>query len=158
MKTITKTEKETIDFGKKLAKTLKGGDVLLFYGELGAGKTAMTKGIAEGLGIKNKITSPTFALMNVYKNTSIQMVSRERKKNPPKTNSPLTKIKKFVHIDTYRLKDEGELIEIGVEDYLGAPDTVCVVEWPEKLSELLKNKKIKKIKIEHQDNGRVIIV
>jgi tRNA A37 threonylcarbamoyladenosine biosynthesis protein TsaE len=96
--------------------------------------------------------------MNVYKNTSIQMVSRERKKNPPKTNSPLTKIKKFVHIDTYRLKDEGELIEIGVEDYLGAPDTVCVVEWPEKLSELLKNKKIKKIKIEHQDNGRVIIV
>lgn len=133
---ILKNEKETIEYGRKLAKKLKGGDVLCLYGELGAGKTTLVKGIAEGMGIKQKITSPTFALMNVYEG--------ERKK---------VKGKSLVHIDTYRLKDEEELLEIGAEDYIGAPDTITVIEWPEKLNKLLRNKKIISIKMEHTGNG-----
>lgn len=119
---ILNSLQETFAYGKKLAAKLKGGDILLLYGELGAGKTSLVKGLAAGLGIKKTLTSPTFALMNIYK-----------------TKSPKSNIQSLVHIDTYRLKDEKELREIGVEDYLGQPDTVCAIEWPEKIPNLLKN-------------------
>lgn len=123
-----------MEIGKKIAAKLKGGDILCLYGDLGAGKTTLVKGLAKGLGIKKNITSPTFALMNMYS----------------------AKLHKLVHIDTYRLKNEQELVDIGIEDYLGAPDTICVIEWPEKMHKLLKNKKTLKVKIEHLKNGRKI--
>jgi len=118
MKYTSKSQQETINIGKKIATQLKGGDIVLLYGNLGAGKTTLTKGIAEGLGIKKDILSPTFTLMQLY---------QIRK-------SELSVIRKLIHIDTYRLEDENQLIEIGVEDYLGQPDTVCIIEWPEKMS------------------------
>jgi tRNA threonylcarbamoyladenosine biosynthesis protein TsaE len=133
------TEKQMINFGKEFAKTLHGGDIVLLEGDLGAGKTTLTKGVAEYFGVKKKITSPTFTLMNVYQ-----------------IKNHKSKIINLVHIDTYRLDDEKKLIEIGVEDYLGAADTVCLIEWPEKLKNLLRGKKIIKIKIEHLDKGRKI--
>lgn len=136
---ILKSKKETIEYGRKLARKLKGGDVLCLYGELGAGKTTLVKGIAEGLGIKKTIKSPTFTLMNVY----------EVRSQKPIANS-------LVHIDTYRLKSEEDLYEIGAEDYIGAPDTVTVIEWPEKIKKLLKGKKIKKITLSHDKAGRKI--
>ena len=126
----TNSEVETQKIGAKIATKLKGGDILLLSGDLGAGKTSLVKGIAKALGIKHEITSPTFTLMNVY-----QLDGKT--------------IKTFVHIDTYRLKDEKELIEIGLEDYLGEPNTVCVIEWPEKIIGLLKNKKTTFINFEH---------
>jgi len=138
--TTSQSQSETVAFGKKLSRSLKGGDILLLYGDLGAGKTTLVKGIAAGLGVKKAITSPTFALMNVY--------------NLKNKNS---KLKALVHIDTYRLKNEQELIDIGAEDYLGAPDAVCVIEWPEKIEGLLKGKKIKKITIEHKSKSERII-
>jgi tRNA threonylcarbamoyladenosine biosynthesis protein TsaE len=118
---ILNSPKETFEYGKKLAAKLNGGDILLLSGELGAGKTSLIKGAAKGLDIKQEITSPTFTLMNIYE-----------------IGNKKLEIKKLIHIDTYRLKDEKELLEIGVEDYLGKPDTVCVIEWPEKISNLLK--------------------
>ena len=130
--------------GKKIAGQLSGGDILCLYGDLGAGKTTLVKGIAAGLGIKKTITSPTFTLMNVY---PVKLLA--------KTSTPLARGfngAKLVHIDTYRLKDEQELVEIGAEDYLGAPDSICVIEWPEKIKKLLKNKKIVKVTMEH--NGK----
>ncbi|MEK7623903.1 MAG: tRNA (adenosine(37)-N6)-threonylcarbamoyltransferase complex ATPase subunit type 1 TsaE [Patescibacteria group bacterium] len=133
---------ETRSIGNDLAKSLHGGDILVLYGDLGAGKTTLVKGIAEGLGVKEDVTSPTFTLMNVYgiQNEEFRM-------------------KNLIHIDTYRLKDEQELINIGAEDYLGTPDTICIIEWPEKIEGLLKDKKIKKIRIEHVDeNKRKIIM
>lgn len=139
---ITKNQKETINLGKKIATTFQGGDVILLEGDLGAGKTTLTKGIAEYFGIKKNITSPTFSLMNVYEVKSLKV----------------SKVKSLVHIDTYRLKNEEKLIEIGAEDYVGAPDTVCIIEWPEKLKKLLKNRKLVKIKIEHLDKGRKIMI
>ena len=109
----------------------------MLYGELGAGKTTLVKGMAAFFGIKKKITSPTFTLMNIY---------------PVKSQST----KYLVHIDTYRLKDEQELNDIGIEDYLGRPEAICLIEWPEKIKKLLKNKKTLKIKIKHRNNGREI--
>ncbi len=135
----TSSEKELIDLGKQIAKNFKPGDVILLYGEMGAGKTTMTKGIASYFGIED-IVSPTFTLMQTYE------VSK----------SVSSQVSKFVHIDTYRLEDENDLIEIGVEDYLGAPDTVCIIEWPEKIRSLLKDKKTVKITIEHSDDGRLV--
>ena len=116
---------------------------MCLYGDLGAGKTTLTKGIAEGLGVKETITSPTFALMNVY---NIKTLKRENKKT-------------LVHIDTYRLKNEQELIDIGAEDYLGDKDTICIIEWPEKISTLLQNKKTISVEIEHvEEKTREIII
>jgi tRNA threonylcarbamoyladenosine biosynthesis protein TsaE len=129
-------EQATKDFGKTLAAHLDGGDIVALSGDLGAGKTTLVKGIAAGLGVAKDITSPTFTLMNVY------------------DGSPA-----LVHIDTYRLEHEQELRDIGVEDYLGAPDAICVIEWPEKLPTLLANKKLTRISLGHiADGGRKIVI
>ncbi|EKD44053.1 MAG: hypothetical protein ACD_72C00013G0003 [uncultured bacterium] len=130
MEITTNSPEETYEFGKSLAAHFRGGDILLLIGELGAGKTTLMKGLASGFGVDDDVTSPTFTLMNRYHTC-----------NP--------KIKSLVHIDTYRLKDEYELKEIGIEDYLCEPDSLCVIEWPEKVGELLKNKKTIAVMIEH---------
>ena len=135
----TKSENELINLGYKIAEKIKGGDIVLLYGDLGAGKTTMTKGIAKHFGI-DEVVSPTFTLMQTYE----------------VDKSASSQASKFVHIDTYRLENEEDLIEIGVEDYLGEENTICVVEWPEKIEGLLKDKKIIKITIEHSDNGRMV--
>jgi tRNA threonylcarbamoyladenosine biosynthesis protein TsaE len=137
MEFISHTEQETIAWGKLLAQQLKSGDILCLYGELGAGKTTLVKGIAAGLGIEKTITSPTFTLMNIYSTKNNQ-------------------ITQLVHIDTYRLKNEEELIEIGGEDYIGANGTICIIEWPEKIEKILKNKKNRTIEMEHIKDGRKI--
>lgn len=130
-----------MEFGQKISADLNGGDILCLHGDLGAGKTSLVKGLALGLGIKKDVTSPTFALMNVYEIDNDQGV-----------------INKLVHIDTYRLKNEEELIDIGVEDFLGMPDNVCVIEWPEKIERLLEDKTIKTAKIKHgHGNTRTIL-
>jgi len=131
---------EMIQFGQQLASTLNGGDIVLLHGELGAGKTTLTKGIALGLGIKDEIVSPTFTLMQTYN------IKTLKHKN----------IKTLVHVDTYRLENEEQLIEIGVEDYLGDKGTICVIEWPEKIEKLLRGKKVMNIRIEHCEGGRKI--
>lgn len=120
MKYQTTTEKQTINLGKKLAQTLHGGEVVLLQGELGSGKTIFTKGIAGGLGIKKIITSPTFVLFKIY----------------PVTNKG--KIKQLIHADCYRVKDGREILAAGLEEYLGREDTVVVVEWGDKVADLIK--------------------
>ena len=152
MQKTTSSPEETIKLGKKIASKFKGGDIVLLHGDLGSGKTTLVKGIAEYFGIEpNDVVSPTFTLMQIYKlNTS--------------THKPINTL---VHIDTYRLENEDQLIEIGVEDYLGDENTVCLVEWPEKLGTLLEGirsgrtrlglEKIISISIEHtSENERKI--
>lgn len=137
MNIVTNSEQETRKVGKEFATKLCGGDVVLLCGKLGAGKTAFVKGIAQMFGIKNDITSPSFTLMNIYPIDSQQQNAKQ-----------------LVHIDTYRLENEKELIDIGIEDYLGQDDCVCVVEWPEKMEKLLENKKTITVNIEHLDNEK----
>ena len=128
MKKVTNNERETISFGKEFAKSLRGGEVVLLVGDLGAGKTTFSKGVAEGLGVKRTVNSPTFVLMKVY----------ELKKG---------KIKNFVHIDTYRGLDINDLENIGALEYFERKDCISCVEWGENLEEYLKKNKIKFIKI-----------
>ena len=134
MKKIFKNEKETLSFAEKFSKTLRGGEVIALVGELGAGKTVFTKGIARGLGIKERVQSPTFLLMKIYKVHS-------------STGSGY-KIKNLVHVDAYRLNDATELVDIGILDWIGRADTVTVIEWADKVTELLHRRKIIKIKME----------
>lgn len=121
MEIITNSPQETQKFGTELAQQLQGGSIVLLSGNLGAGKTAVVKGMAIGFGIENEITSPTFTLMNLYE-----------------INNSSSTAKTLIHVDTYRLKSAQDLIEIGVEDYLGNTSTVCVIEWPDKINDLLK--------------------
>ena len=125
MKVITKSEKETYNFAKKYAAKLKGGEVLGLMGDLGAGKTAFTKGLAAGLGIKNTITSPTFVLMKNYH---------------IKGND---NIRHLAHIDAYRLNGGEQLADIGAEDYFGEPDCVTVIEWADRVRDIWPKNLIK---------------
>ncbi|HAZ28580.1 MAG TPA: tRNA (adenosine(37)-N6)-threonylcarbamoyltransferase complex ATPase subunit type 1 TsaE [Candidatus Magasanikbacteria bacterium] len=128
----TDSPEKTRSLGEEVAATLCGGDILLLFGDLGAGKTTFVQGLAKKLGVSTDVVSPTFTLCAVY---------------PTKTK----KIKQLVHIDTYRIHGPNELRDIGVEEYLGSPDTICVVEWPEKIESLLtKNMHTKKVMFSHE--------
>ena len=104
---------ETEELGEKLAKRLSPGDIVAYLGDLGAGKTAFTRGLARGLGCTGRVTSPTFTIVNEYEGPT-----------------PL------FHFDMYRLSDSDELFDIGWEDYL-ARGGVCAVEWSERITDAL---------------------
>ena len=135
MKYQTVTSEDMENVGKKIGSHLKGGDIVLLYVELGSGKSTLTKGIAKELGVKELATSPTFTLMNVYK-------------------AEHPEIKQFIHADTYRLTDEEDLKDVGVDDYLGKKDTLCIIEWPDRIEETLKDRKTIKVSIQYIDRER----
>jgi len=120
MRQITISEKQTFEFAKEFARSLKGGEIIGLVGELGAGKTVFTKGVAAGLGAKKNITSPTFVLMKVY-----EVKSRK------------SKIKSLCHIDAYRIKSPQDITAIGAEEYFNRPDTVTVIEWADGIKKIL---------------------
>lgn len=124
----TKGRNATVLLAQKFAKNLQGGSVVALVGELGCGKTVFASGIAQGLGIRKTITSPTFALMVPYA--------------LPKGSQRVYHAKQLCHIDTYRLSKESDFFEIGIQDYVGSEDTITVVEWPEKLKNFLSPKTI----------------
>jgi len=119
-KIVTKNEKETFDFAKEYLKTLKGGDIVGLVGNLGAGKTVFSKGIASGLGIKEEITSPTFVYMKIYD-----------------VNNHST-IKKLCHIDAYRIEDEHIIVNIGALEYFNNPNVLTIIEWVDKVMDSVK--------------------
>jgi tRNA threonylcarbamoyladenosine biosynthesis protein TsaE len=121
--TESRSVDETFALGKRLASELCSGAVVSLQGELGAGKTVLVKAIADALGWKQPVTSPTFTLIHEYKTT------------PP-----------IYHIDLYRLGSEQESIDIGIEEYLGG-DGICLVEWGERIENLLPDRTLR-IKIE----------
>ncbi len=124
MKTyLVKTEEETLRLAAEYAQKLTGGEVVLLNGNLGAGKSVFVRGVARALGVRNRITSPTFVLLKVY----------------PIKNK---KIKKLIHVDAYRVSPE-DLLAVGLSEYLNNPDTVVMIEWGEKLTKVLKKQKIK---------------
>lgn len=137
IKHISENERETKELAKRLAINFKAGDIICLHGELGAGKTAFVKGVAEILNIKMEVTSPTFTLMNIYK-----------------IEPQINQIERLIHIDTYRLKNSDELLEIGAEDYIGEKNNLTIIEWPDKIQELLENKKVMNITIHHLEKDK----
>lgn len=117
MKYISNCEKDTYEIGKKLAENLNPGDVIAFYGDLGAGKTAFTKGVCAHFGIED-VHSPTFTIVNEY-------------------NGDVT----VYHFDAYRIDDDS-WINGGFDEYLFAGG-ICVIEWAENLSDVLPKNTIK---------------
>ena len=115
MEYLTKSEAETEALGARLAEQLEPGGVVAFTGDLGAGKTAFTRGLARGLGIPDRVTSPTFAIVNEYEGGRLPLF----------------------HFDMYRLGSSEELFGIGWEDYL-ARGGVCAVEWSENVEDALE--------------------
>lgn len=114
MRYVTNSPEETEALGCQLAKSLKAGDIIAFSGDLGAGKTAFTRGLAKGLGICEAVTSPTYTIVNEYEHGRLPLF----------------------HFDMYRLSSSDELFEIGWEDYL-ARGGVCAVEWSERVSDVM---------------------
>ena len=110
----TKSPEQTEALGKKLAGLLRPGDVIAYYGDLGAGKTAFTRGLAAGLGVTECVTSPTYTIVNEYLSGRMPLF----------------------HFDMYRLSSSDELFDIGWEDYL-ARGGVCAVEWSENVQDAL---------------------
>lgn len=114
------TTDETQDFGRRLGALLRGGDVLVLTGDLGAGKTTLTQGIAEGLGVRGPITSPTFVIARVH---------------PSLVGGPA-----LVHVDAYRLGSAIELDDLDLDADLDA--SVTVVEWGAGLAEQLSESRL----------------
>ena len=104
---VTNSAAETRKLGARLAEKLKAGDVVLLEGELGAGKSELARGVAKGLGVQETVTSPSFTILNVYESGRVPLY----------------------HFDWYRLENEEELYELGMDEYLGG-DGIALVEWP----------------------------
>lgn len=134
MKTITlKNEQETKGFGIELGKSLRQGDVVALIGDLGTGKTALTKYIAQGMGIQDLITSPTFTIVQEYYSGRLPLY----------------------HFDVYRVSDLEEMFELGYEEYFYG-EGVCVIEWADLIKELLpENVKTIEIQYGKQEGERI---
>ena len=130
---FSSSPEETENIGKMIAKKAKPGDIFLFEGSLGAGKSVLIRGMADELGITEPLLSPTFTLVNEY----------------------LGKVK-FYHFDLYRLDEPFELYEIGFEEYVYS-DGISCIEWASKCGDLLPEESIK-VNIIIEDEKRKITV
>ena len=130
---ISKSREQTVELGKKLGGRLKPGDIVLFFGGLGAGKTAFVSGMAKGMGISQNVTSPTFAIVNEYTG-----------------DVPL------FHFDMYRIDSAEQLYNIGFDDYLDRGG-VCAVEWSENAADYFGDDVIR-VNIEYKGEGRRITI
>lgn len=110
----TNSERETLELGRRLGAEAEPGQIFSLEGDLGVGKTVLTKGMAEGLGITEPVSSPTFTIVQVY----------EEGRMP------------FYHFDVYRIADPEEMDEIGYEDYFYG-NGICLVEWANLIEELM---------------------
>jgi tRNA threonylcarbamoyladenosine biosynthesis protein TsaE len=130
----TKTEDETAALGRELASTLSAGDVLLLYGDLGAGKTAFVRGLAEGLGVdRGEVSSPTFTLIQEYRGGRLPLF----------------------HVDLYRIEDPREFDELGLDEI--AEDGVLAIEWADKMPTPPSN--ATRVAIEHAgESARRIVI
>ncbi len=125
---ISNNNIDTISIGERLGNLLLPNDIVLLNGDLGVGKSELTRGIAKALGINAPITSPTFTIVNEYEGTSL----------------------KLYHFDLYRIEEESELFFIGFDEIINS-EGVCVIEWADKFENLLPNTPHLSIEIEYKD-------
>jgi tRNA threonylcarbamoyladenosine biosynthesis protein TsaE len=120
MRIVSNSVDETLSIGRKIAKALGAGDIICLFGEFGSGKTVLTKGIAQGLGIKtNEIISPSFVFIRQYQGRL-----------------------PFYHFDLYRLKEPRQIVDLGYEEYL-FDRAITVIEWADRLRKLLPKEYLK---------------
>ena len=120
-------------FAHDFSKTLKGGEVVLLNGDLGAGKTTFVKFVLEKMGVKEPVSSPSFTIMKSYKTNRFN----------------------FYHFDMYRIEDETEVYELGFEDYIqNSLNDIVFIEWSERVLGLLKKTNCKTITIERIDDNK----
>ena len=143
MKKTIHSIKELARFAQKIARSTKPGDVIGLVGELGAGKTTFVQCLAKALGVTARVNSPTFLVMRVYGAVSDKLSAIEQKNLRLKAYSL-----KLVHIDAYRLKSGQDLEAMGALEYIGAPDTITVIEWADRVKKILP-KKTRWIEFEH---------
>jgi len=130
----TRSESETAAVGRELAATLSAGDVVLLYGDLGAGKTVFVRGLAEGLGVhRDDVSSPTFTLVQEYRGGRLPLF----------------------HVDLFRLNDPREIDDLGLDEI--AEDGVMAIEWAEKLTPSRSSKRVS-VRIQHGDGDTRTIV
>lgn len=119
MKSITINNlQEMEEFAAIFSKKLKGSEVICLNGELGAGKTTFTQALAKNLEVTKTVNSPTFVIMKVYNTLDLN-------------------IKKLIHIDAYRLNSGNDILNIGANEYFNQPNTITIIEWPEKIKSVL---------------------
>lgn len=133
MTVTTQTAEETQKLGERLGRRLKGFDVVCLFGELGSGKTTLTKGIARGAGFRGRVMSPTFGLVRLYRGKRLSLN----------------------HLDLYRVtaKDTGD---IGIEDYLHDPKAASVIEWPQAGTAYFPKDRLE-VRLTHRAAGRRLV-
>ena len=131
---VSHSAEETMELGKTLSRIAKNGSVFCFTGDLGAGKTTLVRGIAQGLNIKSVVQSPTFNIMKIY----------------------FDGIKPLIHIDAYRLADVNT--DIGLDEYIGYETGLTVIEWPEFINDLIPENAITINIINLGENQRKITI
>ena len=134
MEFLTNSPQETEAVGERLAKILMPGTVIAYCGDLGAGKTAFTRGLAKGLGCADMVTSPTYTIVNEYLSGRMPLF----------------------HFDMYRLASSDDLWDIGWEDYLERGG-VCAVEWSENVTDAMENALWVRIEKTGEESRRITI-
>ena len=134
MEFLTNSPTETEAVGERLAKIMTPGAVIAYCGDLGAGKTAFTRGLARGLGCTDMVTSPTYTIVNEYLSGRMPLF----------------------HFDMYRLRSSDDLWDIGWEDYLDRGG-VCAVEWSENVTDAMENAIFVRIEKIGEESRRIII-
>ena len=133
MKIVVNCISELVDLSKIILNKRKGRDIICFYGEMGVGKTTLIKVICKELGIEDNVNSPTFSIVNEYISSLGDSV---------------------YHFDFYRIEDEEEALDMGYEEYF-FKNSLCFIEWPEKVSSLIPKEALK-IKIIKNKESRII--
>ena len=131
---LTNNSEETKKFAEKLTHEITGPCVITLQGDLGAGKTTFTQGFAKGLGITQKILSPTFILLRKYDvNPKILTADHTMKEG---------KLKYFYHVDLYRLTSQRDIEGIGLLEAMRENNSIIVIEWPEKMGSFLPRHRV----------------
>jgi tRNA threonylcarbamoyladenosine biosynthesis protein TsaE len=134
---ITTNFKETQALGLKFAKTLRGGEVIALYGDLGSGKTTFMQGLAKGLGITKNIISPTFIIMRTY-----ELGTREKAIGSEDQARRRLGIRNLYHLDLYRIENGEPTVDLGLNELMGEKENIVAIEWPDKIENLLPEKRI----------------